>query len=100
MRDAHLAPLFVLVGVLLAQGCSSLGHAKDPTVDQYIGDACSLLASQNKPALEAEAVKRGVSIQDVLDVFTTACKFRMRAALPAAKSEGFAAAAGDAGAYP
>lgn len=87
-----------LVAALALAGCSSLGHAKDPTVDQYIGDACSLLAAQNKPALVAEARKRGISVQDVVAVFTTACKFRMRSALPAAKSEGFAAAAGDAGA--
>lgn len=86
--------------VLLLAGCSSLGHAKDPTVDTAIGDACSLLASQNKPALEAEAQKRGLTVDQVVDIFKTACKFRMRAALAPATREGFAAAAGDAGAYP
>lgn len=88
--------VLVAAGVFLA-ACAGLGHAKDPTIDQYIGDACSLLAAQNKPALEAEAQKRGVSVQNVIDIFTTACKFRMRAAVPGARSDGFAAATSDTG---
>lgn len=86
--------------VLLVSGCSVLGHTKDPTVDKYIGDACSLLASQNKAELEVEAQKRGLTVQQVIDIFTTACKFRMRAELEPAMRTGFAAASGDAGAMP
>lgn len=81
---------------LLALGCSSLGHASDPTVDGYLGDACALLGEQNKAALEAKAAREGLSFQDVLDGFKAACAIRLRAGIEPARQAGLAAPDGGA----
>lgn len=99
-------PVITTIALLMALGivgCSSLGHVSDPTIDSYIGDACALLGKNNRPQLQDEAVRQGISLADITRVFETACSLRMKQGLEPARASGLAAAhrpsaSGDGGA--
>jgi hypothetical protein len=90
----RLAALLGLGVPLLALGCSGLFHASDPTIDGYLGDACSLLAAQKHAALDAEAKRRGISLTEIEDAFKSACSLRVKQGIEPGKRAGLAAARG------
>lgn len=87
-----------LVLSLFMFGCSRFMHLNDSTIDNKVSDLCSLLAAQNRPALEAEAKRQGVSFEVLVATFEGACALRVKDGLEPAKRAGFAAARHDAGA--
>jgi hypothetical protein len=81
--------------VLLAfalSGCSRFMHFSDPTLDSTVTDLCSTLAVQERPKLEAEAKRQGVSLNVLQDIFEAACALRVKQGLSPARAAGMAAA--------
>ena len=84
--------LAILAVVLLLPGCSRFMHFSDPTLDDGVTDLCSTLALQERPKLEAEAKRQGVSLVVLQDIFEAACALRVKQGLSPARAAGMAAA--------
>ncbi len=88
--------LFVAVWLTVITGaplcaCARLGRFSDPTVESTVGDLCSVFASENRRAIEAEAKRQAIPLSALEDLFRHVCELRIKDGLRPARFAALAA---------